>query len=266
MSTIGYASTHRIVIYFKGVFQDRLATDLDPSDEKRGSKGWTFAHTGEPDLDRIIRFNKPIAERLCADKVEVIVNRVNVDGTDVDDPLIGQMVNLGKKSFFDGSRGAGDGYEPIVNFEFHIGNNIDYIVGETQDLPHGTGAIVISEDEAKELGVYDMQQWRQLRIESLKSLSFSPGSEGDISRNERIDKILSTGFVMAIREAVLRYSVPYPSIIDKNLSINPQDSPVVAKMKQNDIRQLLLNAEFYSYDGDGLVGRVRGTISATFTK
>lgn len=44
-------------IPFSGWYQMRLATDGDRYDDPRGgSQGWVFAVEGEPDLDRIIRF------------------------------------------------------------------------------------------------------------------------------------------------------------------------------------------------------------------
>jgi hypothetical protein len=51
---------------FEGYFQMRMATDPDPTDEKRGVSGYTFALAGEPDLDGIIHFqpNEPgVCER-----------------------------------------------------------------------------------------------------------------------------------------------------------------------------------------------------------
>lgn len=43
-------------VRFQGWFQIRLATDPDTTDEPRGVSGYTFALPGEPDLDRILRF------------------------------------------------------------------------------------------------------------------------------------------------------------------------------------------------------------------
>jgi hypothetical protein len=66
-----------IHIYFDGIFQDRLATDDDPADHPRGENGWTFACTGEPNFDRIIRFNSPVSPRRFIDKAGVTVNGSN---------------------------------------------------------------------------------------------------------------------------------------------------------------------------------------------
>ncbi len=45
-----------LIVCFGGWALVRLATDVDPTDEPRGSSGWTFAFGTEPDLDRIVRF------------------------------------------------------------------------------------------------------------------------------------------------------------------------------------------------------------------
>lgn len=45
-------------VRFEGWFQIRLATDPDTTDEPRGVSGYTFALPGEPDLDRILRFQR----------------------------------------------------------------------------------------------------------------------------------------------------------------------------------------------------------------
>jgi hypothetical protein len=40
-----------LILDFEGYFQMRMATDPDPTDERRGVSGYTFALAGEPDLD-----------------------------------------------------------------------------------------------------------------------------------------------------------------------------------------------------------------------
>ena len=114
--TIGFSSVHVIIIRFDGIFQCRLATDSDISTETRGNIGWTFAYEDEPDLDRIIRFNKPVALRTYSNQVGVSVSCVTVDGKNMDDSLIGNMVNLSEDNFFDGSTNM-PGREPINNLQ-----------------------------------------------------------------------------------------------------------------------------------------------------
>lgn len=68
-----------IMMKFSGWFQCRLATDPDPSDEPRGVSGYMKALPGEPDLDRIIRFQPPIFQRSHTQGVGVIVRDVYQD-------------------------------------------------------------------------------------------------------------------------------------------------------------------------------------------
>jgi hypothetical protein len=46
----------QLVVRFRGWSTIRLPTDPDPADEPRGASGYTFAFAGEPDLDRVLRF------------------------------------------------------------------------------------------------------------------------------------------------------------------------------------------------------------------
>ena len=64
------------------------------STETRGNIGWTFAYEDEPDWDRIIRFNNPVAPRTYWDQVGVTVSCVTVDGKNIDDLLTGNMVKM----------------------------------------------------------------------------------------------------------------------------------------------------------------------------
>jgi hypothetical protein len=51
-------------IEFEGYFQLRMATDPDPTDERRGVSGYTFALAGEPDLDAVLHF-QPDEDGVC---------------------------------------------------------------------------------------------------------------------------------------------------------------------------------------------------------
>ncbi len=44
-----------LTAYFQGYFMCRMATDPDPTDEKRGMSGYTMALSGENNLDQVIR-------------------------------------------------------------------------------------------------------------------------------------------------------------------------------------------------------------------
>lgn len=59
-------------IHYAGWCQIRLATNPDPTDEPRGVSGYTFALPGEPDLDRCIRFQNPVAPRAIGPDRETV--------------------------------------------------------------------------------------------------------------------------------------------------------------------------------------------------
>lgn len=83
-------------LHFEGWWQCRFATDPDPVDEPRGVSGPTFAVSGEPDLDRIIRLQDPIAPRYPRENdIGVTVRTVTITGQTVDThPLTGAEVRL----------------------------------------------------------------------------------------------------------------------------------------------------------------------------
>jgi hypothetical protein len=117
---------------FAGWFQCRLSTDPDPYDEPRGVTGSTSALPGEPDLDRVIRFQpegstiRPGCERLAPG---VRVDRVTFDGEhQAEHPLLGVPVRLdhqgGRPPVFEGRNSvvAGDAVEPIVPLAPRVGD------------------------------------------------------------------------------------------------------------------------------------------------
>jgi hypothetical protein len=113
-----------LVLGFEGWAQCRLATDPDPSDEPRGVSGWTYAVAGEPDLDRVLRF-QPVGAvpRTPGPQIGVAINHHAVDGRPVDpSPLHGVPVVLLDSPVFDGRNGLSheDGKEPIVPFHLRL--------------------------------------------------------------------------------------------------------------------------------------------------
>lgn len=115
-------------LYFQGWFQLRLARDPDPSDEKRGISGAAFATVDEPDLDRIIRLNEPVAPRGAyllpghqVPEVGVTVKSVCLDGKNEEThPLVGARVDLLENAKFESLNAVfcPPGNEPID--PFHI--------------------------------------------------------------------------------------------------------------------------------------------------
>jgi hypothetical protein len=108
-----------------GHFQDRLATDPDPSNDPRGVRGSTRALEGEADLDGVIRFSRPADLRLACtfDPVRVTAVRATqpagaefVGGDDA----IGAPLDLGPLSRFVDPQGDLS-RERIDAFELHLG-------------------------------------------------------------------------------------------------------------------------------------------------
>lgn len=125
-----------LAIRCEGWCQVRLATNPDPSDEPRGVSGYTFAFPGEPDLDRVIRFQDPVHPRSHGPDIGVTVRSVARDGRELPGhPLVGGPVNLlnrrgeppARPRDADGPRFeerdtviAPAGYEPMDPVHFHI--------------------------------------------------------------------------------------------------------------------------------------------------
>lgn len=242
---LGFGSLHVIGFNFKGIFQLRLATDSDVSGEPRGQSGWTFAYGDEPNLDRIIRFNHPVAHRSFTPSVGVSVTEAYIDGQQLKDSIVGQAVNLGPHSFFDGSNGA-DGREPIVNFELHVGNNNDYIYCEATNPPIGHG-------------IHLTKNPLPMTFEALRnSRTIELQTSNDAIDQQRLKNINRS------LNPIYSLEVSYEGTLNKNIKFNPMDSELVKSMEQRQINNLSLNTDFYGYDGDGLVGYVTGNIAAGF--
>ena len=112
-----------LAVTFAGSAQCRLATDPDPYDEPRGVSGYLHAYAGEPDLDRLIRFQDPPFRRTRTPTIGVLVRSVVLDGAPVaGHPLQSARVQLLDRPKFEGRNGvvAEDGLEPIVPFHLSI--------------------------------------------------------------------------------------------------------------------------------------------------
>jgi hypothetical protein len=113
-----------LALAFDGWAQCRLATDPDPADEPRGVSGWTFALAGEPDLDRVLRFQPAGAVPRCfGPSIGVAVRRVVLDGRSLDGHVLaGAPVDLLDNPVFDGRNGlsAEDREEPIMPLHLRV--------------------------------------------------------------------------------------------------------------------------------------------------
>ena len=113
----------KLKLQYQGWFQCRLATDPDVYDHPRGQDGWTFAFAGEPDLDRLIRFQTTLAPRVEGPDVGVSVVAVTLDGVDQPaSPFLNSRVELLGGAVFEGRNGqiAPSAQEPLVPLEIEI--------------------------------------------------------------------------------------------------------------------------------------------------
>jgi hypothetical protein len=126
VSTLDYP-TARLILQFEGWCQIRQATDPDPSDEPRGSSGYTFAFGDEPDLDRIVRLQPSPAAPVRSHGWPIgvaVTAATRYEGASPSsiDALVGAKVDLlgGPKLENRNFTLTPVGYEPIVPFELEI--------------------------------------------------------------------------------------------------------------------------------------------------
>jgi hypothetical protein len=113
-------------ISYQGWAQCRLATDPDPYDEPRGVSGYMQAYVGEPDLDRIIRFQDPPVLRSHTQNIGVRVSEVLLQGVPLPShPLLNAKVDLLDDPVFEGRNGvvSEDGLEPVFPFHLRFATN-----------------------------------------------------------------------------------------------------------------------------------------------
>ncbi|MEZ4402343.1 MAG: hypothetical protein R3B06_20125 [Kofleriaceae bacterium] len=113
----------QVVCSYRGFLQVRLATNPDPTDERRGVSGYTFALPGEPDLDRVLRSEAPVAPRSHGPTVGLAVDRVTVDGVAVTThPLLGAQVALRSEPLFESVNEVvmAQGFEALEPFDLEL--------------------------------------------------------------------------------------------------------------------------------------------------
>lgn len=115
--------TTSLWLKFAGWFQCRLAADPDPADEPRGVQGYIHAAPGEPDFDRIIRFQPStgIVQRSHCPPIGVEVICVWIDQRTVNNhPMVGGSVDFLDNPKFEGRNTIlAEGGEEAV-FPLHI--------------------------------------------------------------------------------------------------------------------------------------------------
>lgn len=248
---------HNIRILFRGHFQSRFATDPDPSHHPRGQNGWTLALPGEPDFDRVSRLNDPVALRSGAPSVVTRVTTVLRDGTKVADALVGKKVNLGPRTLFFGDQNHPVGRELLRDFELHVGDTVDYIAGTCSTMPQLQGVQRLDQATQQRLGLTPDVVWNAQVTARIAQIA----ATGGIHAGDRIAHLKRfTGFFQGMR---CNFS-PAPGTLDSGLALTPQDSALVKELLAAGVSELGFEVTFFNFDGDWMVGGVRGQITATF--
>jgi hypothetical protein len=279
-------------LQFEGRFQCRLSTDPDGFNNPWGQfssfgmyavEGPNPAHPAEPPLDRIIRFQNPVALRSLCPAVGVFVRRVRgtlANGTLVSfasgDPVIGLPVELGPQCVFDAQDGvfAQPGFEPISDFSIRIGNVFsgasepalprpNPAAPPPSNAPYADGVLradMVSALRPADFG-YPDANWtaRASRIVSEKAMAL--GGQVAATPDEvaiRNRRITEHGTNAGGIQFALRLIERYRGIVDQNLSLSSTASPVLADWASR--AQFPFYAEFLDFDTDCQCGTVWGTL------
>jgi hypothetical protein len=265
-----------LAIEFEGWFQCRLATDPDPWDERRGVSGWTFVYPGEPDLDRIIRFQSPVAPKSHGPGVGVRVTKVMTDGGAVTGhPLIGAEVNLLDSPVFEGRNGiiAESAKEPVVPFNIEIkGASLTLRRSDPIDLSsrvelrrrQPVGLERNSRTAAQATGIADYLQYRMQRKSDLEADLLS---ETDplkrFALGERIDRLSQSDLSEDIATFSLGFLVAYRFTLRGNSAVEDPGGELGGSVGV--AAEWPIEFWMGAWDADALCGFTRGTLRIPFT-
>jgi hypothetical protein len=261
-------------LVFSGSFQCRLATegdgtDYEPTDRKgvygKISVGQTFAFR-EAKFDRVIRFCDPVTlrnalmdpwEDVRVTGVEVNTTRAKLTMggggrlTPTGDPLLGNVVSLGKKTMFDTAAGrANGGREAILGLSLSIGGGLFTAEGGdpapvAKTLDQGLNAWTAEYQTRKPQLIKEfrdrMDPVRRDHMEELRE-------DGDFRQiqNSSYEFYLTASYIGPLKN--VRCNI--------NSKFNPKnwiDIPF----------DWTIDLTFFRYDHDTLTGRVEGQIYAT---
>lgn len=279
-------------IAFAGWWQCRFATDPDPVDELRGVSGPTFAVAGEPDMDRVIRLNDPVAPRYPRENdIGVTVHSVTINGEPTQShALLGARVNLLDEPTF-AQRNLIYVYEPfdapIDPFDLEIaGGDIvlrrkalwditrpeltikDAFLDPTMMAPRTNKIAVQSAVVAEATGFLDYRRVRRQRRDQLVAILETVPADDQTKRaalERRItaidDDALLTGAMLASTQFLglqAIYSYPLngvPAVVDPNGALGGEVGTS---------QQWSLDFWMGGYDVDTMCGYMSGTLSVPF--
>jgi hypothetical protein len=291
---------------FTGRFQARFATDGDFFNEPRGtSAGWTWALEGEPDfvppannvptqpgmaVGRVVRFQNAVAPRPRVDPIGVKVTAVEADigGKTVSftsgDPVIGQQVSLGPNTYLAANEPipAGPqpfetynpGFEPIENFELHIGSSFSGQPAALSDRPKANGFFALTAAQLTQYGIVPLNTFSSQRKTALLNdyHQLSPSDRtGTAAGRNLATRISHLGGSAPDNIPASQATLPfgwggqetYNGILNSAIQITPGKSAVLAYFKF--FTQFRYSGMFFNFHSDELCGRMDGTLAA-FTR
>lgn len=256
-------------IEFEGVFQCRLAAGENYLEKRGTPRGWTFAAPGEPDLDRIIRFNNPISPRSRARPVGVRVQAVKVAGeAQPGHPLAGGQVDLLGAAKFEGRDGeiSSDAKEPILPFNIlFVGGGLRVGRDDVVDIndpvalkSRRPSRFVSNSPEARRaIGAENPAAFRQARRQLLLQDVATAGSpQQKAALMKRIAELAIPG---TLRESALGFQLFYRFPLRHTVTLDDPGATLPANVLLDAPWQI----DFWmgGWDADALTGYVSGVLT-----
>jgi hypothetical protein len=262
-----------LFVKFEGWFQCRLATDPDPVDEPRGVSGYMRALPGEPDFDRIIRFNDAPVKRDHVPDIGVKVTRVAIDGAnDPNHPLLGARVDLMGDPKYYGYNGivADDGVEAIVPFDLRIQKDgfllqrahADKEEFPFKDLLARNGIIPAHVDNAEATGIYDFSAYLSARADALKKELTGAEAKGDALRQDCLSRRIA---FLASPSASQFFSFRMTWLVELKAGVSLKDPGTLLPRKLT-ADPWTAHLWMGAWDPDGLRGYAAGSLTANWAK
>ena len=289
-------------IHFSGRFQARFATDGDFFNEPRGTAaGWTFALEGEPDfvpaannipinpgmaVGRVVRFQNVVGPRPHVAPIGVKVKTIECQvgilrpiSFKAGDEVIGLNVSLGPNTFLAANEPAppgpqpfehyGPGFEPMENFELHIGKAFSGKPKTLNDRPKANSLAPLTAQELTKYGVVPLNQFdtqrKTLLLTDYHALSPADRTGTPAGRNlaKRIahlggsapDSINPAQGTLPFGWAGKEF---YVGLVNDAISIRPGNSAVLAYFKT--FPAFKFQGTLLNFHSDELCGQFDGTL------
>jgi hypothetical protein len=289
---------------FTGRFQARFATDGDFFNEPRGtSNGWTWALEGEPNfvpptnnvpinpgmaVGRVVRFQNAVAPRphVAPIGVKVTAIEAEINGRTVSftsgDSVIGAQVSLGPNSFLASNEpqnpadpppfeSYSPGFEPIENFELHIGTSFAGLPASLNDRPKANGFFPLTAAEMTKYGIVPLNTFKNQRKAALLTdyRSLSPADRtGTVAGRNLATRISHLGGsapdgIPASQETLtLGWSgrETYNGVLNKGIQITAGRSALLTYFKA--FQSFRYSGTLLNFHSDELCGQFDGTLTA----